>query len=197
MADTVRRQTRGEASRARILEKARSILVEKGYDALVLRQLATSLDMRLGNLQYYFPNRQALMAALIEAEVAADIEALQRAVGGVEPEEALARVVRRLLGRWRSESGVVFATMTFLATQSDDIRAVYLRAYDAFYAEIERILESLDPGKPASVYATRGRLVTALLDGAAMQTRVGERRGYLRSVADAATTIAISDREQR
>ena len=67
MAEPVRRQTRGEASRARILEKARSLLVEKGYDALVLRQLATSLEMRLGNLQYYFPNRQALMAALIEA----------------------------------------------------------------------------------------------------------------------------------
>lgn len=197
MTNAVRRQTRGEASRARILEKARSVLVGKGYDALVLRQLATSLDMRLGNLQYYFPNRQALIAALIEAEVAADIEALQRAVQGTDPEEALARVVRRLLSRWRSESGVVFATMTFLATQSDVIRAVYLRTYDAFYAEIERVLERLDPGHSASVYATRGRLVTALLDGAAMQTRVGERRGYLRSVTEAAAAIAIPGREAR
>ncbi len=197
MTSAVRRQTRGEASRARILEEARSVLVEKGYDALVLRQLATSLDMRLGNLQYYFPNRQALVAALIEAEVAADIEALQRAVRGAEPEEALARIVRTLLGRWRSESGVVFATMTFLATQSDDIRAVYLRTYDAFYAEIERVLESIDPGHSASVYATRGRLVTALLDGAAMQTRVGERRGFLRAVTEAATAIAMPGREPR
>ena len=197
MATVVRRQSRGEASRARILEEARRVLVEKGYDALVLRQLATGLDMRLGNLQYYFPNRQALMAALIEAEVEADIEALQRTVRGAEPEEALARLVRRLVSRWRSESGVVFATMTFLATQSDDIRAVYLRAYDVFYAEIERVLENLDPGHSASVYTTRARLVTALLDGAAMQTRVGERRGYLRSVTEAAIAIAIPGREPR
>ena len=67
--------------------------------------------------------------------------------------------------------------------------------YDAFYAEIERILEDLDPGHPANVYALRARLVTALLDGAAMQTRVGDRRGYLRSVTEAATAIALPDRD--
>lgn len=197
MTDGVRRQARGEASRARILAEARSVLVEKGYDALVLRRLAESLGIRLGHLQYYFPSRQSLMAALMEAEVETDVEGMRHAIQGAEPEEALSEIVRWLVGRWRGEAGIVFATMTFLATQSDEIRAVYRRVYDAFYAEIERILEDLDPGHPARVYATRARLVTALLDGAALQTRVGDRRGYLRSVTAAATAIALPDHAPR
>lgn len=173
------------------------MLVEKGYDALVMRRLAVSLGMRLGNLQYYFPNRQSLLAALMEREVEADVEAMRRAVKGAEAEEALSRIVRRLVSRWRGEAGVVFATMTFMATQSDEIRDVYRRVYDAFYTEIERVLEGLDPGQTGSVYATRARLVTALLDGAALQTRVGDRRGYLRSVTEAATAIAHPHRVRR
>lgn len=128
--------------------------------------------------------------------MAAGIEALQRAVLRAVPEQSLAQVVRRLVSRWRGESGVVFAMMTFLATQNDDIRAVYQRPYDVCDNEIERVLESLDPGNPACMCATRKRLTTALLDGSAMQTRVGDRRGYLQAVTEVETAIAIPEMER-
>lgn len=49
-----------------ILAKSCDILVEEGYAAFNLRRVAAAVGVRLGAVQYYFPTREALLAATIE-----------------------------------------------------------------------------------------------------------------------------------
>ena len=67
MSDAV--LSRGEASRQRILDTARTLLEEEGLERFILREIAKRADMGLGNLQYYFPARDDLLDAC-EREVA-------------------------------------------------------------------------------------------------------------------------------
>jgi AcrR family transcriptional regulator len=48
-----------------ILQAARLILAEEGYAALSMRSVAQRVGVSLSNLQHYFPNRDALVEALL------------------------------------------------------------------------------------------------------------------------------------
>lgn len=181
--------SRGEATRTRILDRARSVLVDDGYDALVLRQVAADLDMRVSNVQYYFPTRDDLVFAVIEAEVSLDIAAIA-ATNDDNPHVALAAAVDTLIARWRSDSGIVLTVMGFLRTQKPEIRDLYRRTYLGFYDELEAVLARIGPGQPADEYKRRARLITALLDGAAMQVDVGRWTDFTESIRDLVEAVA-------
>lgn len=60
---------RGREGHETILRAALSILVEEGYRAMSMRRVAAACGMKLGNLTYYFPTREELVRALLEAVV--------------------------------------------------------------------------------------------------------------------------------
>ncbi len=62
-----RRYAVGEASRERILEAAERVLARDGYHALSTRRVAQECSISAGNLTYYFPTKNALIEALMEA----------------------------------------------------------------------------------------------------------------------------------
>lgn len=188
----VSRRQKGAATRERILLEARRILVEEGYGAVVMRQVATNANVKLGNLQYYFPTRDELLLAVIRQEAQSDLEQLASIFGQeLDPHEALSQLVHGLAGKWRGKSGVVFATMAFLASHDEVFKAAYREIYGDFYHQIECAIELAEPGLGPSVSKMRARLLTALIDGAAMQTEVGSRRRYLQAVTSAAMQIAL------
>ncbi len=78
--DTPSLSRKGAATRARILDAARNMLVDCGYDGLVMRSVAAAAGMTLGNLQHYFATREALLAAVVRAE--ADSRRHPPAAGG-------------------------------------------------------------------------------------------------------------------
>ncbi|MGI9293741.1 MAG: TetR/AcrR family transcriptional regulator [Pseudomonadales bacterium] len=57
---------RGKARVDKILKAAQSILITEGFANLSLRKIANKLGISNGNVTYYFPNKNALLRALIE-----------------------------------------------------------------------------------------------------------------------------------
>jgi len=187
------RRNKGAATRDRILVEARRTLINDGYDAFVLRTVAERLDMKLGNLQYYFRTRDDLLLEVIRREARSDLESIRFILEQEQPPlDALRQLVHSLVGKWRAESGVVFTTLAFLSLHREPFRAVYRDVYAAFYNELERAIECAEPGHARTEYRQRARLLTALIDGAAMQTQTGPRAGFLESVLEAAMRIAIA-----
>ena len=88
-AEQKRLTSKGLATRQRILEAARAILVDEGFERLILREVADRCGMTLGNLQYYFATRDDLLATLIQQEADADIATIEAAI--TEIQSALAR----------------------------------------------------------------------------------------------------------
>jgi AcrR family transcriptional regulator len=50
----------------RIMQAARTVLMNKGYAQFSMRNVAAEAEMRLANVQYYFPTRSDLVRALMQ-----------------------------------------------------------------------------------------------------------------------------------
>lgn len=93
-----------------MFEAAIRILEEEGLEALTTNHIAARAGVGIGTLYQYFPNREALLEALVRREIAAVFESLERlreqaAQGARAPgtapadgEDPLRRIVRALLG---------------------------------------------------------------------------------------------------
>ena len=53
--------TKGERTRARILDAALELFRERGYDATTMRAVAEAAGVSVGNAYYYYPSKEALI----------------------------------------------------------------------------------------------------------------------------------------
>lgn len=185
------RSRKGAATRGRILETARRMLIADGYDGVVMRNVAAAADMTLGNLQHYFPTREALLAAVVSAEAESDLADIRRLRERADdPQTLLRTTVQTLIRKWRGESGKVTSLLGFLAQHLPVFRDMYRDVYEAFYRELALTIAALDGDVGEREALRRARLVTALLDGASQQVNRGESGRFLDQVADEALRIA-------
>ena len=78
-------QARSEATVAAIFEASIQVLLSVGYRKLTTSRVAERAGVSVGTLYQYFPNRQALMSAVLErylGEMSASIEAECRSLQG-------------------------------------------------------------------------------------------------------------------
>ena len=185
--------SKGLSTRERIVEAARKQLVEQGYDQFVMRELADVLGIKLGNLQYYFKTREALILHVIEAESARDILTIhahqQRRISA---EEVFRAIVQDLVERWRGDSGLLFSTLCTLSLHNKAYKRLYLAVYADFYRALEGPLRDLNPTISDEEVALRVRLITALIDGSPMQTGIGSVEDFLNRVQAQAEIIALA-----
>jgi len=67
-------QSRSRQTVATILQATAQVLVQRGYDRTTTNAVAERAGVSIGSLYEYFPNKEALVAALAEAHVADLIE---------------------------------------------------------------------------------------------------------------------------
>lgn len=61
--------SKGAARRAQILEAALDVLATDGHASLTLEGVASTVGIRKGNLQYYYPSRAALLRAALSEQI--------------------------------------------------------------------------------------------------------------------------------
>jgi len=69
----------------RMLKQVRPLLGQTGYEAMTMRQVADVTGKSTGTINYHFKNKQGLLLAVLDRELAAlsDVD-LRRLVGAVE-----------------------------------------------------------------------------------------------------------------
>lgn len=68
LADTDGRAVRGEATRRRIVDAAREVLLERGHAAASTRAVADEAGVRLSLVHYHFGGKQGLLLEVLERE---------------------------------------------------------------------------------------------------------------------------------
>lgn len=90
-------------TRQRVLDAALASFSARGYEATSLDALAASLGVRKQTILYYFPNKEALLDAVLERTVGELAEAIERGLakpyGPWARVEAVVTAVFRLTGR--------------------------------------------------------------------------------------------------
>jgi AcrR family transcriptional regulator len=98
-------QTRSEATVLAICEASIQVLLAVGYRKLTTTRVAERAGVSVGTLYQYFPNRQALIRAVLErylAEMSASIEADCRALKGRSLDEIATGLVDAMIAaKWR------------------------------------------------------------------------------------------------
>ncbi|OBK33318.1 TetR family transcriptional regulator [Mycobacterium sp. 1245111.1] len=97
-------QDRAAHTRQRILDAAAHIFGEYGYSAGTTNRIAECAEVSIGSLYQYFPNKDAILRALMEAHVDAGAELLGKRLAEGLPEQldaALRVVVRATIDNHR------------------------------------------------------------------------------------------------
>jgi AcrR family transcriptional regulator len=86
----VPRQTRGQQRIAAILDAAEQLFAELGYEATTTNAIASRAHTAIGSLYQFFPNKEAILRALVGRFLDALREVLDRALTDVATETDLA-----------------------------------------------------------------------------------------------------------
>jgi len=91
------KQGRARATYDAILEAAAHIIAGQGLVAFNTNAVAERAGVSIGSLYQYFPNKDSLMAALIQRQQEAQLATLQAAAEMIGSEKTLEKVVRSLV----------------------------------------------------------------------------------------------------
>jgi AcrR family transcriptional regulator len=157
---------KGTQRRAELLDAAEKILCESGYAALTLRAVASTAAVRLGHLQYYFPARADLVAAVLQRTLARSLERLAPLLTPAAAPEVL---VRRLLSEQDDPDLVrMYAELWALAGRDEAVAAVMRGFYDDYRAHVAALIRTREPSLPDADCQARAGVFTMLIEGAAL-----------------------------
>jgi AcrR family transcriptional regulator len=74
-----RRERTKAANRAAILDAARQVFAERGYDGSAVRHIVARTELAPGTFYNYFPDKESIFRALVEESIAAVRERLREA----------------------------------------------------------------------------------------------------------------------
>ncbi len=151
-----------------IVAVAAGVLEREGLDRFVMRGIADRADMKLGNLQYYFPTRDDLLEAVVRHEFSQDLAAIDSSATEA-PDRRLARIVRTLTARWSLRNGSVYLPIAVLALHDARLRQALSEIYATFHEMMSDAVREIDPSATPDIARRRAFLMTSLLDGASLQ----------------------------
>ena len=162
---------RGAETRARILDAARGLLVETGPESLTLRGVAARAELSLGNLQFHYPDLDALLADLLQHGLQGTEDAIRRRSVD-HGEDVVTAGADVLLAQHDDPASIrLFFSLWALAVGRPALRRLLRRFYVDFVARVAR---SLPPGPHAE---DRAWLIVALLEGSSvLRTLAGAKR---------------------
>ena len=160
----------------KILAAAQSVLVEKGFSGLTLRNIAQESGENSAMVQYYFGNKEGLVKAMIDSVFRDDQQDAAAAMSAVTSADRLPRFVDGLRTISLSRSFRVFFDILPYALRNEGLRSRMARAY-ASYRRIKRDwLRGEDAPTPPEQEALLGvaELMTAVVDGLAIQEAIDD-----------------------
>ncbi len=103
------KQERAYDSRERILDSAAHIFAEHGYSAGTTNRIAEHANMSIGSIYQYFPNKDAVLATLMERHIAAGRDMFVERLSNGLPEaldDLLRLFVRAMIDNHREDAAL-------------------------------------------------------------------------------------------
>lgn len=161
---------KGDAKRQAILDHARRVLLERGAEAFVLRDIADQLGITHGNLQYYFRTKQDLLVAIFDEEVARYTDSMRDAVSATTSRRGrLAAIIDSGLHVLRGPETPLWRMMMSMADHNPEMAAILKKENDLYEAVVVKELKQIAPGLSAARRRHIAKIIHAFLDGIGIQ----------------------------
>lgn len=158
-------QRRSRERLERILDAARALVVERGSEALRMSDLAQRAGIGIGSLYQYFPDRAAVVAALVERHHAAGLACTAAELDAVRTEADLGPALGRVADGFRAMyRDAPELRDLWAATQADrTLQALDEADERAHAALLGGVLARLRPDAPPDARDAAARLLVHLL----------------------------------
>ncbi|WP_458688460.1 TetR/AcrR family transcriptional regulator [Nocardia tengchongensis] len=138
-------QDRSRAMVARIVDAGQRVLITHGYDGASTNRIAAAADISPGSLYQYFPNKDAIVAAVIErytGDVAARVRARVLSNIGKPPEVSVPETISYLMDALGNDRELLRAVVEQTPRLSADGPVV---AFEQQIGELARLALSMRP----------------------------------------------------
>ncbi|WP_433664841.1 TetR/AcrR family transcriptional regulator [Nocardia sp. CA-128927] len=188
MTDSRGGTDKGAQRRAELLDTAETILSESGHGELTMRAVATAAGVRVGHLQYYFPGRADLVAAVLERTLQRSLERLAPVFASSGQLLSAEELVRVLLAEQDDPRLVrVFTELWALAGHDDGVGAVLREFYQSYRSHVADGLRTGNPELPEDLRAARAEVFMILIEGASLF-----RSGIAGARSEATDTVLVA-----
>ncbi|MFR9731675.1 TetR family transcriptional regulator [Saccharopolyspora sp. MS10] len=138
------RRPGGQDTRAALIEAAREVFAESGYNDATVRTIATRAGVDPAMVNHWFGGKEALFTAAVQIPVD-PAEVLPELLAG-DPERLAERILRRFLLAWDEAGGGAFAALVrSVASHRTAVRL--LREFVAIVV-IDRLARALEVDRP-------------------------------------------------
>ncbi|MFK7958445.1 MAG: TetR/AcrR family transcriptional regulator [Lysobacterales bacterium] len=158
----------GRNTAQRILDSARQLLAQKGHSQFSMRNVADGANLRLANVQYYFPKRQQLVEAIMADTGQRYTRAYERLIANCDdPEERLRRVLRyQIDDAFEPETRRFFIQLWALLNTIDDGSGKLLSELYAYDLDpLMDAVKAINPQLPSREIRRRATLLAGLIEG--------------------------------
>jgi AcrR family transcriptional regulator len=190
------RRAKGEDRIQKVLLAAEDLLTRRGAEGVSLRDVADQVGISVGNLQYYFPTRAALLDAVFDrhAEVFRDeFAALTATVE--EPRELLEALVDYWLGTQHLQTQSLFWSLSAASPYDDRAREIMDRVYGELPKKMADWLQEMHPRLSRGDALRRAAAIASLIEGSGLFVGYGrtphrDLRSLQKEIRFSAMTIA-------
>ena len=153
-----RRERKKAATRAAILQAALELFLDRGFDAVSVREIADRADVSPTTVFAHFPQKEALLFFEEDAQRERLVAAVRERPAGLSISEALkAHYRREFVSMWSGEQGAlrrrIVSLMEATPTLQDYASRMWVRHEDALAAAITAELGLPRPSDEIRVYA--------------------------------------------
>ena len=152
MTNSTARKTKSDRTRETILEAARLLFAEKGYDGATVRDIAAAANIDPAMVIRYFGGKDLLFAR------AADIDLRLPDMSALPPTAVGEALVRHFLMIWENEAGTSALPVALRSAASNELAAARLR--DIFASQVAPAIARL---AGADAPAVAGLVATQIL----------------------------------
>ena len=161
-----RRDIRREATKAAVIEAAREVFLERGYDGTTIKLIADAADVSPGTVLNAAPSKAALLIQILQEEyeaIAESLDRLERALSGDVVDRLVALMQATLEAQTRH--GDLFAAAIGHAwLWSDPVYDETFGQFDMAWAAVRRVLERGEADGELSPGCDIDQTLTALQD---------------------------------
>jgi AcrR family transcriptional regulator len=149
---------KGQKTVKKILEAARDVLIEHGYEGFTMRKIAAQANLSLGNVNYYFKNKEQLINSLLDAALSGYESVFAHILNDekLSPAEKFSEIVRIIvIDLGTKETTRFFPEIWAMANHNSyvqkQVNLFYQRARQYFYALIADINPAIDGNRRAAL----------------------------------------------
>ena len=162
-----------------ILDAAAEVLIDQGYKKMSLRQIALAAGITVGNLNYYYRTKEALLKDLLENILAGYLEEIDRIVevSGDLPEDRFVAVIGYLIEDLNTHRTTRFFPELWALANHDEYAADLME--DMYIAErraIDNLIRAINPRLDVQKTSQLSLFISCSIEGMTMFVGAGKQQ---------------------